>query len=145
MGDTAGMGADLFESYAATTIAGMLIGYSVFKGHGAGEYLFIIIGVVGLIASIISSFFVRTGEKANAQMALNKGLWGTNILTAVGCFAVVHLVLPDTYDAGNVLITPNKVFLCVLCGLAVNILIGLITEYYTSNAKNPRKPSRKLL
>ena len=137
VGDTAGMGADLFESYAATTIAGMLIGYSVFKGHGAGEYLFIIIGVVGLIASIISSFFVRTGEKANAQMALNKGLWGTNILTAVGCFAVVHLVLPDTYDAGNVLITPNKVFLCVLCGLAVNILIGLITEYYTSNAKKP--------
>lgn len=137
VGDTAGMGADLFESYAATTIAGMLIGYSVFKGHGAGEYLFIIIGVVGLIASIISSFFVRTSEKANAQMALNKGLWGTNILTAVGCFAVVHLVLPDTYDAGNVLITPNKVFLCVLCGLAVNILIGLITEYYTSNAKKP--------
>lgn len=137
VGDTAGMGADLFESYAATTIAGMLIGYSVFQGHGVGEYLFIIIGVIGLLASIISSFFVRTGEKANAQMALNKGLWGTNILTAIGCFAAVHLVLPASFDAGNVIITPNKVFFCVLCGLAVNILIGLITEYYTSNAKKP--------
>jgi K(+)-stimulated pyrophosphate-energized sodium pump len=143
VGDTAGMGADLFESYAATTIAGLLIGYSVFKGHGVGEYLFILIGIVGLIASILSSFLVKTGEKANPQMALNKGLWGTNILTAIGSFAVVHLVLPASYDTGSVIITPNKVFICVLCGLMVNILIGLITEYYTSNNKKPAQAIAK--
>lgn len=137
VGDTAGMGADLFESYAATTIAGLLIGYSVFKGHGVGEYLFILIGIIGLIASILSSFLVRTGEKANPQMALNKGLWGTNLLTAIGSFAAVHLVLPASFDTGSVIITPNKVFICILCGLMVNILIGLITEYYTSNNKKP--------
>jgi K(+)-stimulated pyrophosphate-energized sodium pump len=131
------MGADLFESYAATTIAGLLIGYSVFKGHGVGEYLFILIGIIGLIASILSSFLVRTGEKANPQMALNKGLWGTNLLTAIGSFAAVHLVLPASFDTGSVIITPNKVFVCILCGLMVNILIGLITEYYTSNNKKP--------
>lgn len=137
VGDTAGMGADLFESYAATTIAGMLIGYSVFKGHGVGEYLFIAIGIVGLLASIISGFFVRTGEKANPQMALNKGLWGTNIITAIGAYVVLKLMLPASYQAGSITITPNKVFICVIAGLMVNILIGLITEYYTSNNKKP--------
>jgi len=137
VGDTAGMGADLFESYAATTIAGMLIGYSVFKGHGVGEYLFIAIGIVGLIASIISSFFVRTGEKANPQMALNKGLWGTNIITAIASYAVLKLMLPASFQSGSITITPNKVFVCVIAGLMVNILIGLITEYYTSNNKKP--------
>ncbi|MDR1960937.1 MAG: sodium-translocating pyrophosphatase, partial [Gracilibacteraceae bacterium] len=138
VGDTAGMGADLFESYAATTIAGMLIGFSVFQGRGVGEWLFLAIGAVGIISSIIASFFVRTGEKANPQMALNKGLWGTNILTAAGAFALVHLMLPAEHIApGGQVITPNRVFIAIICGLAVNILIGLITEYYTSNQKKP--------
>ena len=144
VGDTAGMGADLFESYAATAIAGMLIGFSVFGGHGVGEVLFLIIGVVGIISSIIACFFVRTGEKANPQRALNMGLWGTNILTALGSFAVVHLLLPATYTAANgIVITPNRAFLAILCGLAVNIIIGLITEYYTSNEKKPTQSIAK--
>ncbi|ADY57473.1 Pyrophosphate-energized proton pump [Syntrophobotulus glycolicus DSM 8271] len=137
VGDTAGMGADLFESYAATTIAGMLIGFSVFKGHGAGELLFILMGAIGIISSILASFLVRTGENANPQTALNKGLWGTNLLTALGSYALVHLLLPASYDTGSVVLTPNKVFIAVICGLVVNILIGLITEYYTSNNKKP--------
>ncbi|MFA6807475.1 MAG: sodium-translocating pyrophosphatase [Eubacteriales bacterium] len=137
VGDTAGMGADLFESYAATSIAGMLIGFSVFGGHGVGEVLFIAIGVVGIISSILASFLVRTGEDANPQVALNKGLWGTNILTAAGSYAMVHLLLPASFDTGSIIITPNRVFVAILCGLAVNILIGIITEYFTSNQKKP--------
>jgi K(+)-stimulated pyrophosphate-energized sodium pump len=137
VGDTAGMGADLFESYAATTIAGMLIGFSVFKGHGAGELLFIIMGAIGIISSILASFLVRTGENANPQTALNKGLWGTNLLTAIGSYAAIKMLLPATYDTGSVILTPNKVFIAVICGLVVNVLIGLITEYYTSNNKKP--------
>ncbi|MDR1321242.1 MAG: sodium-translocating pyrophosphatase [Gracilibacteraceae bacterium] len=138
VGDTAGMGADLFESYAATTIAGMLIGYSVFSGSGVGEWLFLAIGAVGILSSIIASFFVRTGEKANPQMALNQGLWGTNILTAAGSFALVHLMLPPEHvTASGQVITPNGVFIAIMCGLIVNILIGLITEHFTSNQKKP--------
>ncbi|HHV65786.1 MAG TPA: sodium-translocating pyrophosphatase [Peptococcaceae bacterium] len=138
VGDTAGMGADLFESYAATTIAGMLIGFSVFGGHGSGEMLFILIGVAGILSSIIASFFVRTGEDANPQAALNKGLWGTNILTAAAAYALVHLILPTSYTTANgIVITPNRVFVAVICGLVVNVLIGLITEYFTSNQKKP--------
>ncbi|NLI92820.1 MAG: sodium-translocating pyrophosphatase [Peptococcaceae bacterium] len=144
VGDTAGMGADLFESYAATAIAGLLIGFSVFKGHGAGEMLFILIGVAGILSSIISSFFVRTGEDANPQTALNKGLWGTNILTAAASYGLVHMILPATYTAANgVVITPNRVFVAIVCGLAVNILIGLITEYFTSNQKKPAQAIAK--
>lgn len=144
VGDTAGMGADLFESYAATAIAGMLIGFSVFGGHGIGEILFLLIGAAGIISSIIASFFVRTGEKANPQTALNKGLWGTNILTALGSFALVHLFLPATYTTANgIVITPNRVFAAILCGLAVNIIIGIITEYFTSNQKKPAQSIAK--
>lgn len=144
VGDTAGMGADLFESYAATAIAGMLIGFSVFGGHGAGEVLFILLGVVGLLSSIVASFFVRTGEDANPQTALNKGLWGTNILTALGAYGLVHLILPATYTAANgTVITPNRVFIAIISGLVVNVLIGLITEYFTSNQKKPAQAIAK--
>jgi K(+)-stimulated pyrophosphate-energized sodium pump len=144
VGDTAGMGADLFESYAATSIAGLLIGFSVFRGHGGGEMLFILIGVAGIISAIIASFFVRTGENANPQTALNKGLWGTNILTALASYGLVHLVLPASYTAANgVVITPDRVFVAIVCGLVVNILIGLITEYFTSNQKKPAQAIAK--
>lgn len=144
VGDTAGMGADLFESYAATTIAGMLIGFSVFGGHSTGEILFLLIGAAGIISSILASFLVRTGEDANPQTALNKGLWGTNILTAAASFGLVHLFLPASYTtAGGVLITPNRVFVAIVCGLAVNVLIGLITEYFTSNQKAPAQSIAK--
>ncbi|UWG97132.1 sodium-translocating pyrophosphatase [Dehalobacter sp. DCM] len=139
VGDTAGMGADLFESYAATAIAGMLIGYTTFGSqHGIGEAIFIIIGAIGIIASIISCFFVRTGENANPQMALNLGLYGTNIITAIASYIAVRLLLPASYTtADGTVLTPNGVFIAILCGLAVNIIIGIITEYYTSNEKKP--------
>ncbi|RNC27975.1 MAG: K(+)-stimulated pyrophosphate-energized sodium pump [Candidatus Dichloromethanomonas elyunquensis] len=144
VGDTAGMGADLFESYAATAIAGLLIGFSVYKGHGAGEMLFLLIGVAGILSSIIASFFVRTGENANPQSALNKGLWGTNILTAAAAYGLVNWILPPSYTAANgIVITPNRVFAAIVCGLAVNILIGLITEYFTSNQKKPAQSIAK--
>lgn len=130
VGDTAGMGADLFESFAASTIAAMLIGVYAFGATGA--ILPLLIAGAGVIASIISCFFVRTGEGANPQMALNKGLWGTNIITAVLAFLVCRTVFPEQ---GTML------FLAVLMGLIANIAIGLLTEYYTSNT---RKPTQKI-
>lgn len=140
VGDTAGMGADLFESYAATAIAGMLVGYSIFGGHGAGELVFILIGAIGIVSAILASFLVRTGEDANPQAALNKGLWGTNLLTAIFAYFVLHQVLPPSYTTANgLVITPNGVFIAVVCGLVVTIVIGLITEHFTSNKRNPTR------
>jgi K(+)-stimulated pyrophosphate-energized sodium pump len=129
------MGADLFESYAATTIAAMLVGYSVFKLPGV--MLPLMLGVAGIIATIISCFFVRTGENANPQSALNLGLWGTNFITAVAAYLICHSVLPAALKVGDITITPNSVFIAIIAGLVVNVLIGLITEYYTSNQKPP--------
>jgi len=140
VGDTAGMGADLFESYAATTIAAMLIGNSLFGFPGVIFPL--LVGSVGIIAAIIGTFFVRTSEDGNPQAALNVGLWTTNILTAIGTYLVANAVFTDKYipadknieTFGNVAF---GVFLAVVAGLIVNVAIGYLTEYYTSNNKKP--------
>ena len=126
VGDTAGMGADLFESYAATTIAAMIIGNTIFGPKGA---LFpLVVGAIGIIASMIGTFFVRTGEGGNPQAALNVGLWSTNVMTAVGVYFLA------IWTFGN---EGLGIFLAVAAGLIVNVAIGALTEYYTSNNKPP--------
>ncbi|EAX46928.1 V-type H(+)-translocating pyrophosphatase [Thermosinus carboxydivorans Nor1] len=126
VGDTAGMGADLFESYAATTIAAMLIGNSI---YGVNGVLFpLLIGAAGIAAAIISTFFVRTGEDGDPQAALNRGLWGTNIITAV----IAYGLATQIFGAKGF-----GIFIAIVAGLAVNVLVGIITEYYTSNAHKP--------
>ncbi len=126
VGDTAGMGADLFESYAATTIAAMIIGNTIFGVKGA---LFpLVVGAIGIIASIIGTFFVRTGEGGNPQAALNVGLWSTNIITAIGVFFLASW----TFGSEGL-----GIFLAVVAGLIVNVAIGALTEYYTANNKPP--------
>jgi len=126
VGDTAGMGADLFESYAATTIAAMIIGNTIFGVKGA---LFpLVVGAIGIIASILGTFFVRTGEGGNPQAALNMGLWSTNIITAIGVYFLA------SWTFGN---EGLGIFLAVVTGLVVNVAIGALTEYYTANNKPP--------
>ncbi len=126
VGDTAGMGADLFESYAATTIAAMIIGNTIFGVKGA---LFpLIVGAIGIVASMLGTFFVRTGEGGNPQAALNVGLWSTNVITAVGVFFLA------SWTFGN---EGLGIFLAVAAGLIVNVAIGALTEYYTANNKPP--------
>ncbi len=135
VGDTAGMGADLYESYAATTIAAMLIGHTIFKTaelQQAGIVFPLLIGAIGLVASIIASFFVRMAPDGNPQAALNKGLWGTNIITAVGAWFAAN----QFFGAEDPKFAMG-VFISIVSGLIVNVAIGFITEYYTSNLKPP--------
>ncbi|TCL36226.1 K(+)-stimulated pyrophosphate-energized sodium pump [Anaerospora hongkongensis] len=127
VGDTAGMGADLFESYGATAIAAMLIGNTLFGVTGAIFPL--LIGAAGIAASIISTFFVRTTEDGDPQAALNRGLWATNIITAV----LSYLLATAVFDGKNAF----GIFIAIISGLVVNVLIGMLTEYYTSNDKAP--------
>ncbi|MDF2572191.1 MAG: hppA [Sporomusa sp.] len=128
VGDTAGMGADLFESYAATAIAAMLIGQTVFPGNINGVLFPLVIGAAGIFASIISTFLVRTSEDGDPLAALNRGIWGTNILVAISTYAIAGVMLP-----GKAL----GITIAVISGLAVNVLVGMITEYYTANNKPP--------
>ncbi|MDD2443608.1 MAG: sodium-translocating pyrophosphatase, partial [Desulfotomaculaceae bacterium] len=83
---------------------------------------------IGIIASMIGTFFVRTGEGGNPQAALNVGLWSTNVMTAVGVYFLA------SWTFGN---EGLGIFLAVAAGLIVNVAIGALTEYYTSNNKPP--------
>ncbi|MCW2279057.1 sodium-translocating pyrophosphatase [Heliophilum fasciatum] len=138
VGDTAGMGADLYESYAATAIAAMLIGVTVFPGRLEGLFYPLLIGAAGIIAAILSSFLVRTTEDGNPQMALNKGLWGTNILVAISTYFIAttlfaNVPAPAAFTSG----VPVGLTISVIAGLLVNVAIGWITEYYTSYGYKP--------
>ncbi len=128
VGDTAGMGADLFESYAATAIAAMLIGQTVFPGNINGVLFPLVIGAAGIFASIVSTFLVRTSEDGDPLAALNRGIWGTNILVAIAAYAIASAMLPGKAVG---------ITIAVISGLAVNVLVGMITEYYTANNKPP--------
>jgi len=132
VGDTAGMGADLFESYGATAIAAMLIGNTLFGINGV---LFpLLIGAAGIFAAIISTFLVRTGEDGDPQAALNRGLWGTNLLTAIMAYFLANHIFGDKGFG---------IFIAIVAGLVVNVLVGMITEYYTSSAKEPTRKIAK--
>lgn len=131
VGDTAGMGADLFESYAATTIAAMLIGNTLFGFPGVVFPM--LVGAAGIVAAILGTFTVRTGEGGNPQAALNVGLWTTNILTAIGTWFIAKAIFADP-SFGNV---STGIFMAVLAGLIVNVAVGYLTEYYTSNLRPP--------
>lgn len=129
VGDTAGMGADLFESYAATSIATMIVGNSLLGIEGVVFPL--LAGAIGIIATIISTFFVRlNNDDGNPQMALNYGLWGTNILVAIGSFFAASYLFDDKAVG---------IWLALLFGLVANVALGQITEYYTSYHKKPVK------
>ena len=126
VGDTAGMGADLFESYGATAIAAMLIGNTLFGINGVIFPL--LIGAAGILASIVSIFLVRTSEDGDPQAALNRGLWATNIITAI----LSYILAQNVFGAQGF-----GIFIAIVAGLAVNVLVGAITEYYTANTKPP--------
>jgi K(+)-stimulated pyrophosphate-energized sodium pump len=128
VGDTAGMGADLFESYGATAIAAMLIGNATFGINGV---LFpLLIGAAGIFAAIASTALVRTGENGDPQKALNRGLWATNILTGLLAFFLAN----NIFGAKGF-----PIFIAIVAGLGVNVLVGMITEYYTSHASQPTR------
>mgnify|MGYP003585147294 FL=1 len=128
VGDTAGMGADLFESYGATAIAAMLIGNTLYGVSGAVFPL--LVGAAGIAAAIISTFFVRTSEDGDPQAALNRGLWATNIITAALAYGLASVTFGKEAFG---------IFVAIVAGLVVNVAVGALTEYYTSNAKPPTK------
>ena len=127
VGDVAGMGADLFESYVGSLISALTLGV-VYAGGGAEQafspyVLFpVLISAVGLIASIIGTLFVRTKEGANPQTALNIGTYVSAAVVIIVAFLVAIFFLGDVKPA-----------IAVLAGIVVGLLIGTLTEVYTSD------------
>jgi K(+)-stimulated pyrophosphate-energized sodium pump len=146
VGDVAGMGADLFGSYVATVLATMVLGRETHSedlfGGMAPILLPMLIAAMGIVFSIIGTFFVRISENAGlsthkVQSALNMGNWGSMVLTAIGCYFLVSYLLPETMELRNHVFTKNGVFGAIMVGLVVGALMSIITEYYTAMGKRP--------
>ena len=156
VGDVAGMGADLFGSYVATVLAAMVLGNYIIKDMGGnisdnfggiGPILLpMVIAGVGIIISIIGTFFVKISsndaKEAEVQKALNIGNWTSIILVGLASFGLVTWMLPETmkmefYGEGLQQITSIRVFYSTLVGLVVGAAISSFTEYYTGLGKKP--------
>lgn len=132
VGDCAGMAADLFETYAVTTIAAMLLGSSLLGGSIEAIVYPLAIGGTAIFASIIGTWFVRLGRSNNIMGALYKGLIAAGIISAIAFYPVTNMLMGDngTYSVLNL-------FLSAVVGLAITALLVFITEYYTSTKYAP--------
>jgi len=146
VGDVAGMGADLFGSYVATVLATMVLGRETSSIDAFGGYapilLPMMIAGVGIILSIIGTFFVRISEDsglnpAKVQNALNMGNYGSIVLTAFAAAGLVFWLLPETMVLRGFTFTNTGVFGAIIVGLVVGTLMSVITEYYTAMGKGP--------
>lgn len=146
VGDVAGMGADLFGSYVATVLATMVLGRETASVDQFGGFspilLPMLIAAIGILLSIVGTFFVRISESAGlstakVQNALNMGNWGSIVLTAIVSFFLVNYLLPDTMTLRGNEFTKMGVFGAIMVGLAVGTLMSIITEYFTAMGKAP--------
>ncbi len=128
VGDCAGMAADLFETYAVTTVAAMLIGNLLFpKLIIATEYP-LLLGAISIVCSMIGCFFVRLGRSEYIMGALYKGMFGSAILAAIAFYYATNYVLVEGLGGE---ITPMALYYSALVGLVLTVVIVIITEYYT--------------
>jgi len=132
VGDCAGMAADLFETYAVTLIATMLLGSLMLKGFGNAVIYPLVLGGVSIIASIIGTYFVKAREGGKIMNALYRGLIVAGVLSAVAFWFVT-----DWLMAGNGLYSVRSIYYTSLIGLAVTAALVLITEYYTATEYSP--------
>lgn len=131
VGDVAGMGADLYESYVGSIISCGALAAAAGLGF-SGVIVPMLIAAIGIIASIIGTFFVSTKEGATQKSllgSLRRGTYISSILSAIGAAVLIFTLLPDN----------SNVFWAVISGLVAGVLIGFFTEYYTSDSYNPTK------
>jgi K(+)-stimulated pyrophosphate-energized sodium pump len=146
VGDCAGMAADLFETYAVTAVAVMLLGVLTF--HEATQVVMypLILGGVAVVASIIGTFAVRS-RSGNVERALYQGLIVSGAIAAAAFAPVTYWLMKDLTFAqvGNAVSTPSwgKFYLCALIGIAVTALLFRLTDYYTSTRFSPVKKTAR--
>lgn len=131
VGDVAGMGADLYESYVGSLISASALGVAAFNGEFKAMAVPLLMAAIGILASIVGTFFVRTGEDTDQKQLLKALSRGTNlsaVVIAVTAYPVITLTLGKEYYG---------LYLAVLSGLLAGVLIGKATEYYTSDTYRP--------
>ena len=133
VGDCAGMAADLFETYAVTSVATMLLGSLLFVDFKGALFYPLVLGGIAIICSIIGTWFVKLGKKNNIMGALYKGLIASGVLAAISFYPVTKLLM-----TGNPLgYTVMDLFICAITGLLVTGALVIITEYFTSTKYSP--------
>lgn len=142
VGDCAGMAADLFETYAVTVVATMVLAAIFFGGSAIlGSVMLYPLAICGacIITSIVGTFFVKLGANGSIMGALYKGLIVTGLLSVVGLWVATQLTIGwgDIGTAGGTAVRGTNLFICGLIGLLVTALIVVITEYYTGTGKRP--------
>ncbi len=142
VGDCAGMAADLFETYAVTVVATMVLGAIFFAGSAAlSSVMLYPLAICGacILTSIVGTFFVKLGSNGSIMGALYKGLIVTGLLSIIGLGGATSLTIGwgEVGTANGMAITGTNLFICGLIGLIVTGLIVVITEYYTGTNKRP--------
>src|SRR6202012_4709874 len=129
VGDCAGMAADLFETYAVTLVATMLLGGLVMSGMGAKAILFpLVLGAISIISSIIGTYFVSTREGGKIMNALYKGVIVSAVISAIAFYFVAQNIMGEH---------AMRMWLCTLVGLGLTAAMIVITEYYTATEYSP--------
>lgn len=149
VGDVAGMGADLFESYVGSIIGTMVLG-AAFVGLGGFEavndfnglnavLLPLVLAGVGIITSILGTFFVKVAEGGDPQKALNRGEFISAALMLAATYFIVNWMLPESWVFAGKEFSSMGIFWAVIIGLAAGLLIGIVTEFYTGTGTKPVK------
>ncbi|ATC32045.1 sodium-translocating pyrophosphatase [Caulobacter vibrioides] len=142
VGDCAGMAADLFETYAVTTVATMVLAAIFFRGTEAVSAMMLLplaICAVCIVTSIIGAFFVRLGKSQNIMGALYQGLIVTGLLSIPAVWYVIHQLVPTAVEVDGRSYGADALFYCGMAGLVVTAAIVMITEYYTGTGFRPVK------
>ncbi len=134
VGDVCGMGADLFESYIGAIISALVLGIA---SGVSGVTLPIALAAVGIIASLIGTFFVRVKEGGNPQKALNFGTFVSAFVFLIGAYLVTWRIAPAGLAISGEIISPARLWGSVISGLVAGVAVGLITVYYCEKHRKP--------
>jgi K(+)-stimulated pyrophosphate-energized sodium pump len=141
VGDCAGMAADLFETYAVTTVATMLLSAMYFKDNLQEIFLMypLLIGAVSIIGSIVGTFFVKTNDPESIMKALYKGLLVSTVLSGIMIYFLTNYFIPLTepFVVNEKIFHRENILYSALSGLVVTALLVWVTEYYTSTKYRP--------
>ena len=130
VGDCAGMAADLFETYAITAVAAMLLGNLLYPAISIATEFPLVLGAISIVASMIAVFFVKLGKSEYIMGALYKGMFGSAILAAIAFLVVCVTMFSGVNELSGI-----RIFLAALVGLVLTVVIVVITEYYTGIRK----------